>query len=65
LWGLPVNKYIKSYAGKKSFGITLRAKLEFPVINFFGVEMAVYTEINKLQSFTGIEFYLNLGNIGD
>jgi hypothetical protein len=61
LWGLPVNKYIKSYEKKQAFGLSLRSKVEFPVKNFFSVDFAVYSDINKLQSFLGLECYVNFG----
>jgi len=65
IWGLPVNKYIKSYAKEESIGISLRAKVEFPIVSYFGIEFAIISEINRLQSFTGLECCLNLGKIGD
>jgi len=61
LWGLPVNKYIKSYEKKQAFGLALRSKVEFPITNFFCADFAVYSDINKLQSFLGLECYVNFG----
>ena len=48
-----------------SGGLSLRAKLEFPLTLAFGFEIALYSNINKYKSFIGFEFYLTLGKVRD
>ena len=46
-----------------SGGLSLRAKLEFPLTLAFGLEVALYSNINKYKSYVGFEFYLTLGKV--
>jgi len=46
-------------------GLALRAKLEFPVSQGFGFEMALYGNINTYKPHVGVEFYLTVGKVRD
>jgi hypothetical protein len=56
-------KYNKVHTLKNTFGISLTAKAEFPFSSFLGCELAVFTVINKIQSFWGLDFCLSFGNL--
>jgi len=43
--------------------LSLVAKVEFPFINFFGIELAAISNINKEQSYFGAQFCMALGKI--
>jgi hypothetical protein len=47
---------------QSTVGLSLRLKAEFPLTRFAGLEIAAYTNVNGLQSVSGIELIcLNLG----
>ena len=61
-WGFKGASY---YTTTNSFGITLRAKVEFPIFQAAGLEIALPININKYKPVSGIELYLTLGRVRD
>jgi hypothetical protein len=57
------DRYDVSYGRVVSAGISLRAKVEFPLTRFFGIEFALYGNINKFRTFSGFEMYLVFGRV--
>ncbi|MEP7168491.1 MAG: hypothetical protein ABI855_03915 [Bacteroidota bacterium] len=53
--------YETSHTVKNSIGLSLRAKAEFPFFKYLGIEGAAFANINKLNSFLGMELYLTFG----
>jgi len=45
----------------KSIGFSVRGKLEFPVTRFAGIETSLYSVINRLHPFFGVDFIVTLG----
>jgi hypothetical protein len=62
-WFGNIYKYYKSHIARKTIGLTLRGKAEFLPTRFSGFELAVFTNLNNVQSVIGIEFYVNIGKI--
>jgi len=60
-----------SYSGSRSnnsdkfkqqtLGLSLRAKLEFPLTRIIGIELAANSNINKIHSYVGGEIHLTIG----
>ncbi len=46
-----------------SMGLSLRAKVAFPLTTFTGLELAAISNINRFQSYVGAELYLIIGLI--
>lgn len=61
-WG---KNYETSTSSKSLIGLSLRAKIEFPVAGFFGIEIAIISNINKYQSYVGSELHFMLGKVRD
>lgn len=57
------SNYGVNYIKHETIGISLRAKLEFPLATFLGLELAAFTNINKYRPFVGVEAYLTLGQV--
>jgi len=49
----------------KTIGLTLRGKAKIFTNPFCGFELAVFTNLNNIQSVIGIEFHVNLGKISE
>jgi hypothetical protein len=62
-WPLPQYKYYKSHVAKKTVGLTLITKVEFPLAEFVGVEFSIYSVINNVQSVIGLNLCLDLGKV--
>jgi hypothetical protein len=60
LFGPPSN-YSSDYVTKKTAGLALRAKIEFPLTRYAGCEFAVNSNLNMLRPFIGAEIHLTLG----
>jgi hypothetical protein len=63
-WPLPQYKYYKSHVVKNTAGLYIAAKMDFPFIFFFGMDLSLYTVINNIQSVIGIDICCNLGKVG-
>ncbi len=59
------SNYNVSYTSKNTAGLTLRAKLELPLSQAVGFELALMGNINPVRSFAGFELYLTLGRVRD
>lgn len=57
--------YRVNYTTKNTAGLTLRAKLELPLSQVVGFELALAGNINPVRSFAGLEIYLTLGRVRD
>jgi hypothetical protein len=64
-WFGNVYKYHKSHTASETIGLNLRGKMKFFPTHFSVFELAVFTNLNNVQSVVGIEFYINLGKIKD
>ncbi len=53
------------YSFQYSAGLSLRAKAEFPLTRFLGLEIAAISNINKYQSYVGVDLNLTLGYVRD
>ena len=68
--GFSNSKYNRSafYGLDKKYtmpGLSLKAKVNFPLVEVTGMELALISNINKYHSFIGCEFQLNLGYISN
>ena len=59
------SNYSYSYTKKSTVGLSVRAKIEFPLTRFAGLEIAGFANVNSFQSIIGGEIYLTLGKIRD
>jgi hypothetical protein len=57
--------YSASYTTYKIPGLSLRTKLEFPVSQGFGIELALFGNINAKKPYGGIEFQFMIGKVRD
>lgn len=55
------SNYTVSYQKDNSVGFSLRAKAEFPLSRYAGLELAGFTTINALRTLLGAEICINLG----
>lgn len=62
VWGFEGADY---YTTSNTFGLTARVKVEFPLSQGAGLEIAIPININKYKSVVGIEIYLTLGRVRD
>ncbi len=53
--------YNTSYIENNAIGLDLSAKVELPLLTFFGVELGMTSNINKFKSFLGYELIFNFG----
>ena len=58
-FGPPNNKDHK--LKQETVGLSLRAKVEFPLTKVIGIELAATSNINKLKSYVGGEIHLTIG----
>jgi hypothetical protein len=56
------NKYTKSHVASNTIGLNLKAKVEFPALDFCGVEIGAFTNLNSSHSVIGLKFCVNFGN---
>jgi hypothetical protein len=59
------SNYGITYSYQYSAGLSLRAKAEFPLTRFLGLELAAISNINKYQSYVGVDLNLTLGYVRD
>ena len=64
-WYLPNYLYYKSHDPTSTIGLSLAAKAEFPLIDFLGLELTLYSVINSLQSVIGLDICVDLGRVGN
>ena len=57
------SNYTYAYSKKMTVGLSLRAKMEFPLSRFAGLEAAVFSNINAYRSIIGAEMYLTIGAV--
>lgn len=57
--------YTLTYEKTKTAGLAMRARLEFPLSQVVGLEIALAGNINPIRSFFGLELYLTLGRVRD
>jgi hypothetical protein len=55
------NKYSKSHVANNTIGLNLKAKVEFQVLDFCGLEIAAFTNLNSYYSVIGLKFCCNFG----
>lgn len=55
-----LRKFLKEENEKNSTGLSLKAKTELEMSKYASIEFTIFSNINSMQSFIGIEFYLNL-----
>jgi hypothetical protein len=55
------SNYEMERANKVVAGISARGKLECPALSVVGIELALFTNINRFNSFIGGDFCINLG----
>jgi hypothetical protein len=60
IFGCPSN-YIYERVEEQTVGLSLKAKLEFPLAVPFGFEMGLSSNINRNRTFVAYEFLVNLG----
>ena len=46
---------------QRAVGLMFRTKVYFPVTNFLGLEIAAVSNLNKFQSYAGVEIHLIIG----
>lgn len=55
--------YSTSYVDKIVIGLSLRAKMKFPLTNVIGIEVAAMLNINQIRPFMAVEFRIQLGKV--
>ena len=55
------SNYNVSYSTKSTVGASFRAKLEFPLARWIGLELAAISNLNRFQSYVGGEIHLTIG----
>jgi hypothetical protein len=55
--------YTSSNTTRKSIGLSLQAKMEFPVTKLAGFEFSVLSNINALRTFVGVQLHFTIGVI--
>jgi len=55
--------YSKTRIEKKTLGLSLKAKLKFPLTNVLGFELAANLNINQIRTFTSIGIHMMLGKV--
>ena len=55
------SNYTTNNKKSESIGLSLRAKIEFPLCRFVGCEFSVISNVNKYKSLTGVEFHITAG----
>ena len=64
LWDFPVlDKYLRDNIATHTVGLSLRLKSHYIVASAFGMELALFGNINTCKSFFGLEFSLLLGKL--
>jgi hypothetical protein len=58
-------KYFKSHTAGNTIGVSLKAKMVFPISSFSGIELSVFGNINNLKSVAGLEFVMILGKVAN
>jgi hypothetical protein len=58
-----LNKYFRSVSIDKATGLHLRGELGFPFFDHFGIELAIWTNINGFKSLSGVELSIALGQV--
>ena len=51
----------KEYEIQRALGLIIRAKINFPLTKILGLEIAAVSNLNKFQSFYGVELHLIAG----
>jgi len=64
-WPFPRYKYFKSHVAENTAGLSLAAKVEFPVIFFMSFDLSLYTVINNIQSIVGLDICIDFGKVGN
>jgi hypothetical protein len=60
---LIINNYSTERSLSSAIGFSMRTKIELPLTRIMGLELAVYANINKFQTYIGLEAYLSFGFI--
>jgi hypothetical protein len=60
----PNYKYYKSHVATSTIGLSIATKVEFPFIEFLGLDICLYSVINNLQTIVGLDICLDLGRVG-
>ena len=61
--GLMEYKYDKIRTKKNDFGFSSAIRADFPFTRFLGCDISLFTNLNSIQSFFGIDFSLILGMV--
>jgi hypothetical protein len=59
------SNYDVTYSINPGIGLSLRAKVEFPVTKYAGFELALISNMNGYYSFMGTEIHLTFGKVRD
>jgi hypothetical protein len=60
-WFFLGSNYITRWHESFTLGVSLRAKANWDVFRFAGLEVAVRADLSPPQSYAGLDFYINLG----